>query len=184
MNSPFVPFWPLPVTLLPLPMAQDPILPHVLMCSNAGFTQPWTAWPWDLLILSPTCGVGWCPRLSSAYSHTHSHLPTPWSCLMLQTGAPMMAQSQWAAAVSSTGHSGSGICCRWFIQMTSSPSQPPMNTTAINAFANTSLQDYSHSRAMCPFVQHVTTFLKIAVLRINEQIFFTKHWKCKGKHDE
>lgn len=46
-----------------------------------------------------------------------------------------------------------------------------VNTAAVNAFVNTSLQDYLHSRAMCLFVQHVINFLKIAVLKINVWIY-------------
>lgn len=42
-----------------------------------------------------------------------------------------------------------------------------MNTAGINAFASTSLQDYLHSGAMCPFVQHVINLLKRAALKIN-----------------
>lgn len=57
-----------------------------------------------------------------------------------------------------------GCSYRWLLLPLSPPWIPLL-------FANTSLQDYSHSRAMCPFVQHVTTFLKKAPLRINEQIY-------------
>jgi len=46
-----------------------------------------------------------------------------------------------------------------------------MNTTAITAFASSALQDYLHSRAMHPFVQHVINFLKIAALKINAWIY-------------
>lgn len=49
--------------------------------------------------------------------------------------------------------------------------QSSMNTAAKNAFASTSLQDYLHSRATCPFVQHVINFLKIAALKINAWIY-------------
>lgn len=47
-----------------------------------------------------------------------------------------------------------------------------MNTTAINAFASTSSQYYLHSRTMCPFVQYVMNFLKIATLKRNAWVYF------------
>lgn len=136
--------------------------------------QPWTAWPWDLLVLSPTCGVGWCPRLGSAHPHPHGGAWCP------RLEPPLMTLPQRGSALAAHWEH----CCiqHWSLRIRDllqivhtddfcSLSGPSLGTTAINAFANTSLQDYSHSRAMCPFVWHVTNFLKIAPLRINEQIY-------------
>lgn len=112
-------------------MAQDPILPHFLMCSTASL-----------------------------------QLHTALNCLAMQSADPV--PNLWCGLMSQTG-------LRDLLQIlhtdASAPSQPSMSTTATNAFANTSLQDYLHSRDRCPLVQHVISFLKRAPLRINEQIY-------------
>lgn len=46
-----------------------------------------------------------------------------------------------------------------------------MNIAAINAFARTFLQDDLHSRAMCSSKQHMTNFLKIAMLKTNARVY-------------
>lgn len=46
-----------------------------------------------------------------------------------------------------------------------------MNIAAINAFARTFLQDDLHSRAMCSSKQHMTSFLKIAMLKTNARVY-------------